>query len=85
MLFSAIDGYLDILRAAPVPVFFTSTPQGPDYDRKFEEWLDANRVRNAEAQAASETFTTESFALSTLVARFCRWLRRRSNASRQIR
>jgi hypothetical protein len=66
LLFSGVNDYLQILRNSPAPVFVTSTPQSPAFDREYEAWARANRSSNVVATAARQQFMAEHFALDTL-------------------
>ena len=65
-LLEGIDEYLQVLRDSPVPVFITLTSPGPEFDREWTDWMNANKAKNVAAEAARMQFRAESFAMNVL-------------------
>lgn len=66
ILFKAVDGYLEPLRAGIKPIFVSGLPAGPEQDAEYSSWRIENADALEEAKAARLAFRAETFALDTI-------------------
>lgn len=66
LLFKAVDGYLENLRAGIKPIFVSGLPYGPEQDAQYAAWRIENADALEEAKAAQRAFRAETFALDTI-------------------